>query len=81
MWRFLQWWLGDSDSVIVAAVAVVFLAPLLGVPGMLLDWLMPATNQYSTAVIVTLTGMIFCLALYAFVAVKLLYHALSARTR
>jgi hypothetical protein len=81
MWRFSKWWLGGSDSVIAAAVVVVFLAPLLAVPGMLLEWLRPATSQYSAAIVVTMIGMIVCLALYALVALKLLYHALSAMTR
>jgi hypothetical protein len=81
MWRTLEWWFGGSDSVIVAAVAAFFLAPLLAIPGMVLDWLMPATSESSAAVVVTMIGMIFCLAVYALVAVKALYHALSAKTR
>jgi hypothetical protein len=81
MLRLLEWWFGGSDSVIAAAVGVFLLAPLLAVPGMLLEWLVPATSQHSAPVVATMIGMIVCLALYALVAVKALYHASSAMTR
>jgi hypothetical protein len=81
MGRVWAWWFGGSDSVIAAAVGLFFLAPLLAVPGMLLDWLMPATSEYSAAAVATMIGMIICLAAYALVAVKALYHALSGSAR
>jgi hypothetical protein len=81
MGRVLAWWFGGSDSVIAASVATFLFAPLLAVPGMLLDWLMPATSQYGAAVVVTMIGMIICLVAYALVAAKALYHAWSGKAR
>ena len=81
MGRILAWWLGGSDSAIAASVAAFLLAPLLAVPGMLLDWLMPATSEHGASAVATLIGMIICLAAYALVAVKALYHALSGGAR
>lgn len=81
MGRVLAWWFGGSDSVIAAAVGLFFLAPLLAVPGVLLDWLMPAKSAFSAATVVTILGMITCLVAYALVAAKALYHALSGSAR